>query len=171
MLSNTYFHGAHVHHVVPEVEQLLRNEFNPVANNIVSMFGLNALTLADAEGYATAQGVDAADSSYWIDAQNHTFTFGFDEAEVVAWFQNNQAEYDAVAQKYQDDFNTFVADVNVAVDEYRAGEARIQSLYDQIVRNTAADVEFYWQMHFDSPLDALHGNYSDEDFANAGLLQ
>jgi len=48
VMSNTYFHGAHIHHVVPEIEAFLKNEFNPVANNIVSMFGLQALTLSDA---------------------------------------------------------------------------------------------------------------------------
>ena len=45
VMNNTYFHGAHIHHVVPEVEAFLKNEFNPVHHNIVSMFGLNHLTL------------------------------------------------------------------------------------------------------------------------------
>jgi len=45
-------------------------------------------------------------------------------------------------------------------------------LYDQIVRNAVADAEFYWQMHFDSPLEEVTGvNYANEDFAGAGLLQ
>ena len=154
MINNTYFHGAHVHHVVPEVEALLRNEFNPRANNIVSMFGLNALTLSETP---ESMGLAAQSSSEWIDVQNHSFTFDFNEDEVVAWFRDNQTKYEEVAQKYQDDFNTFVADVNAAVDTYRAGEARVQNLYDQIVRNAAADAEFYWQMHFDSPLSDVTG--------------
>ena len=47
VMANTYFHGAHIHHVVPEIEAFLKHEFNPVHHNIVSMFGLNALTLTD----------------------------------------------------------------------------------------------------------------------------
>merc|ERR1712228_194982 len=165
VINNTYFHGAHIHNVVPEVEALLRNEFNPVANNIVSMFGLGALTLADTS--ASALGMEAANSEEWIDIQNHTFTFDFEEDEVVAWFQANQAAYDEIGAKYQEDFNIFVSDVNTAVEEYREGFARIEMLYDQIVRNAAADAEFYWQMHFDSPLADVTG----VDYANSGLLQ
>lgn len=41
VMNNTYFHGAHIHHVVPEVEAFIRNEFNPTGDSIVSMFGLN----------------------------------------------------------------------------------------------------------------------------------
>lgn len=173
VIDNTYFHGAHIHHVVPEVEALLRHEFNASSTNIVSMFGLGALTLADTS--MSGLGAEAQNSSEWIDVQNHTFTFGFDEAEVVAWFQENQRKYDEVAAKYQSDFNTFVSDVNAAVETYRAGEARVQVLYDQIVRNAAADAEFYWQMHFDSPLAEVTGvDYANDDFAGAGtaaLLQ
>ena len=169
VINNTYFHGAHIHHVVPEVEALLRHEFNPTANNIVSMFGLNALTLAET---ADTMNVAAANSSEWIDVQNHSFTFDFNEDEVVAWFRDNQTKYDEVAQKYQDDFNTFVSDVNAAVVTYRAGEARVQGLYDNIVRNAAADAEFYWQMHFDSPLDTATGvDFNDNGFANSSVLQ
>jgi len=47
VIDNTYFHGASIEAVVPEVEALLRNEFNPAATNIVSMFGLSALSLAE----------------------------------------------------------------------------------------------------------------------------
>ena len=65
--------------------------------------------------------------------------------------------YDDVSAKYQDDFNTFVAEVDAAVEEYREGEARVQDLYEQIVRNAAADADFYWQMHFDSPLEEVTG--------------
>ena len=168
VMNNTYFHGAHIQAVVPEVEALLRNEFNPRATNIVSMFGLDALTLAeDTTGSMQAMGVAASNSSEWIDVQNHTFAFDFNEEEVVAWFRDNQDKYDEVAQKYQDDFNTFVGDVNAAVDAYRTGEARVQDLYEQIVRNAAADAEFYWQLHFDSPLSEVTG----VDYANSGLLQ
>jgi len=98
--------------------------------------------------------------------QNQTFTFDFNEEEVVAWFRDNQAKYDDVAQKYQDDFNTFVADVNEAVETYRAGEARVEDLYEQIVENAAADAEFYWQLHFDSPL----GPVVETDFNGDGML-
>ena len=101
-----------------------------------------------------------------MDLQNHTFTFDFNEEEVVAWFRDNQAKYDDVAQKYQDDFNTFVADVNEAVETYRAGEARVEDLYEQIVRNAAADAEFYWQLHFDSPL----ADVVETDFNGDGML-
>ena len=45
VIDNTYFHGAHVHAVVPEVEAFMKEQFNPVHSNIVSMFGLHALTL------------------------------------------------------------------------------------------------------------------------------
>ena len=47
VMNNTYFHGAHIHHVVPEIEAFLVEQFNPVSNNIVSMFGLDALTLTE----------------------------------------------------------------------------------------------------------------------------
>ena len=69
--SNTYFHGASVHDVVPEVERFMTEQFNPAGHNIVSMFGLKHLTLADA-------------------TLNHAapaFTFDFDEEEVVAYFR------------------------------------------------------------------------------------
>ena len=164
VIDNTYFHGASIEHVVPEVEALLRNEFNPAATNIVSMFGLSALSLA--EDQPESFGLSAENSEDWMDLQNHTFTFNFNEEEVVAWFRDNQAKYDDVAQKYQDDFNTFVADVNEAVETYRAGEARVEDLYEQIVRNAAADAEFYWQLHFDSPL----ADVVETDFNGDGML-
>ena len=164
VIDNTYFHGASIEHVVPEVEALLRNEFNPAATNIVSMFGLSALSLA--EDSPESFGLSAQNSEEWMDVQNHTFTFDFNEEEVVAWFRDNQAKYDDVARKYQDDFNTFVADVNEAVETYRAGEARVEDLYEQIVRNAAADAEFYWQLHFDSPLAEI----AETDFNGDGML-
>lgn len=96
-------------------------------------------------------------SGEWVDFQNHAFTFDFDEQEVVNWFRETNARYEEIAQKYEDDFFTFVDDINTAVTDYQEGEARVQNLYDQIVRNAAADAEFYWQMHFDSPLAEVTG--------------
>ena len=69
VIDNTYFHGAHVHAVVPEIEAFMRAEFNPRASNIVSMFGLQALTLQDANI-----------------SDEPAFTFGYNESDVVAWF-------------------------------------------------------------------------------------
>ena len=65
--------------------------------------------------------------------------------------------YDEVATKYQEDFLTFVSEVDAAVIAYREGQQSVQDLYDSIVRNAAADAEFYWQMHFDSPLEDITG--------------
>jgi len=97
VVNNTYFHGANIQDVVPEVEALLRNEFNPAATNIVSMFGLSALSLAeDPDSF----GLSVESSDEWMDIQNHTFSFDFNEEEVVAWFRDNQAKYDEVSQKY-----------------------------------------------------------------------
>jgi len=97
VVNNTYFHGANIQDVVPEVEALLRNEFNPAATNIVSMFGLSALSLAeDPDSF----GLSVESSAEWMDIQNHTFSFDFNEEEVVAWFRDNQAKYDEVSQKY-----------------------------------------------------------------------
>ena len=64
VMDNTYFHGAHIHHVVPEIEAFMKNEFNPVESNIVNMFGLKALTLQD-------------------DLEEPVFDYGYDEDEVV----------------------------------------------------------------------------------------
>jgi hypothetical protein len=152
VMNNTYFHGAHIHHVVPEVEAFLRNEFNPVHHDIVSMFGLQALTLQEMPEQATVR-----NSQEWVDFQNHAFTFDFDEQEVVNWFRETNARYEEVAQKYADDFFTFVDDINTAIEEYQSGEARVQGIYEQIVRNAADDAELYWQMHFDSPLADVTG--------------
>ena len=58
---------------------------------------------------------------------------------------------------------TFVNEVNVAVEDYEEGAARVQDLYEQIVRNAAADADFYWQMHFDSPLEHVTGVDIDQD--------
>lgn len=69
VIDNTYFHGAHIHNVVPEIEAFMKNEFNPIQSNIVSMFGLQALTLQDSS------------------SMEPTFSFGYDEQEVVQWFQ------------------------------------------------------------------------------------
>jgi len=161
VMNNTYFHGAHIHHVVPEVEAFLRNEFNPSTHNIVSMFNLNALTLSE---YPLSE-VDATieTEAQWQALADHPFTFDFNEQEVVEWFRSNQEAYDVVARKYQQDFDTFVNDVNVAVENFKAGEARVQGIYEQIVRNAAADAEFYWQMHFDSPLeDVTHVDINND---------
>ena len=116
VMNNTYFHGAHIHHVVPEVEAFLKNEFNPVHHNIVSMFGLKALTLQELDNVPESYQVTSAEE--WATLQDHPFTFDFNEQEVVAWFQENQRKYDEVAAKYQQDFNTFCSDVNVAVQNY-----------------------------------------------------
>lgn len=105
------------------------------------------------------------DSESWVDIQNHSFTFDFNEDEVVAWFNETHARYQDVARKYEDDFMTFVNDVNVAVEEYQAGADHVQDLYEQIVRNAAADADFYWQMHFDSPLEHVTGVDIDGDGA------
>lgn len=102
--------------------------------------------------------------------QDHPFTFDFNEQEVVDWFRENQAKYDVVADKYLSDFNTFVSDVNIAVENYKAGEARVQDIYEQIVRNAAADAEFYWQMHFDSPLEDVTHVDINNDGSYGGLL-
>merc|ERR1712013_36454 len=90
VMNNTYFHGAHIHHVVPEVEAFLRNEFNPVENNIVSMFNLKALTLQtlDPSEYQVET------EQEWAALADHPFTFDYNEDEVVAWFRENQAKYD-----------------------------------------------------------------------------
>ena len=104
VMSNTYFHGAHIHHVVPEIEAFLKNEFNPVQNNIVSMFGLQALTLTDANTmHSTLQSdfEDVMTSGSWVDPENHTFTFDFDEDEVVAWFNETASKYEEVEKKYR----------------------------------------------------------------------
>ena len=58
---------------------------------------------------------------------------------------------------------TFVEEVNVAVEDYEAGAEKVQGLYDTIVRNAAADADFYWQMHFDSPLEHVTGVDIDGD--------
>ena len=120
VMNNTYFHGAHIHHVVPEVEAFLKNEFNPVHHNIVSMFGLKALTLQETTGdlQNVPESYQVTTEAEWATLQEHPFTFDFNEQEVVTWFQENQRAYDEVAAKYQDDFNIFVNDVNVAVADY-----------------------------------------------------
>ena len=140
VIDNTYFHGAHVHAVVPEIEAFMRNEFNPHASNIVSMFGLQALTLQD---------VSLTDEP--------AFTFGYNEADVVAWFQEKDAKYAEVEDKYQRDFTTFVGRVNDAVAAYEAGVARVEAIYENILANAYSDAELYWAMHFDQPEGMEHG--------------
>ena len=66
VMANTYFHGAHIHHVVPEIEAFLKHEFNPVHTNIVSMFGLNALTLMETPSNMVNMD-DVRDSASWVD--------------------------------------------------------------------------------------------------------
>merc|ERR1712083_96704 len=100
---------------------------------------------------------DVMTSGSWVDPENHTFTFDFNEDDVVAWFNDTAAKYEEVERKYRQDFMTFVDEVNVAVEDYEAGAAHVQNLYDTIVRNAAADAEFHWQMHFDSPLEHITG--------------
>ena len=82
-----------------EIELFLKNEFNPVQNNIVSMFGLQALTLADDDAMRASLESDFEDvmnSGSWVDPENHTFTFDFNEDEVVAWFNENAAKYEEI---------------------------------------------------------------------------
>ena len=139
VIDNTYFHGAHVHAVVPEIEAFMRAEFNPRASNIVSMFGLQALTLQDANV-----------------SDEPAFTFGYNESDVVAWFQEQDAKYAEVAEKYERDFTTFVGRVNDAVEAYEAGVARVEDLYEGILENAYADAELYWNMHYDMPEGMEH---------------
>lgn len=96
VMNNTYFHGAHIHHVVPEVEAFLRNEFNPIENNIVSMFNLKALTLQ----HLDPSEYQVETEQEWAALADHPFTFDYNEDEVVEWFRENQAKYDEVAAKY-----------------------------------------------------------------------
>ena len=138
--SNTYFHGASVHDVVPEVERFMTEQFNPAGHNIVSMFGLKHLTLTDA-------------------TLNHAapaFTFDFDEEEVVAYFREMNTRYDEVAAKYEQDWNSFVGKVNTAVTEYEAGVERVEGIYQTILRNAQDDAELYWDMHYDMPEGMEH---------------
>ena len=140
--SNTYFHGASVHDVVPEVERFMTEQFNPAGHNIVSMFGLKHLTLTDA-------------------TLNHAapaFTFDFDEEEVVAYFREMNTRYDEVAAKYEQDWNSFVGKVNVAVQEYEAGVERVEGIYQSILRNAQDDAELYWDMHYDMPEGMEHNH-------------
>ena len=58
---------------------------------------------------------------------------------------------------------TFVGEVNVAVEEYEENADKVQDLYEQLVRNVEADEQFYWQMHFDSPLEHVTGVDIDQD--------
>jgi hypothetical protein len=199
---NTYFHGAHITDVVPEIERFLKNEFNPHSHNqhthtrtititethdehgnligqntshrnLVSMFNLGALSLLEAgldeELYA------ANSAAEWANMHDQTFTFDFDEDEVIAWFVENEAKYEEVEAKYQQDFDTFTAEVDAAVAAYQEGEDRVHSIYESIVRNAAADAELYWEMHFDSPLEeAFHVDINqDGDMQDDGydLLQ
>ena len=179
--SNTYFHGAHITDVVPEIERFLKNEFNPRIGGVhthtsvhthqvthqdhhqqlVSMFNLNALSLLEAgldgeQYYATTE-------AEWAALHDTTFTFDFNEEEVVAWFRENEARYEEVEAKYAQDFATFVADVDAAVVAYQAGEDRVHGIYENIVRSAAADAELYWEMHFDSPLEAVTGVDINQD--------
>ena len=170
--SNTYFHGAHITDVVPEIERFLKNEFNPRIGGgihthqdhhqqLVSMFNLNALSLLEAgldgeQYYATTE-------AEWAALHDTTFTFDFNEEEVVAWFRENEARYEEVEAKYAQDFATFVADVDAAVVAYQAGEDRVHGIYENIVRSAAADAELYWEMHFDSPLEAVTGVDINQD--------
>ena len=166
--SNTYFHGAHITDVVPEIERFLKNEFNPRVGttahphqNLVSMFNLKALSLLEAgleeeQYYATTE-------AEWAAMHDTTFTFDFNEAEVVAWFRENEARYAEVEAKYKQDFDTFVADVDAAVTAYQAGEDRVHAIYENIVRSAAADAELYWEMHFDSPLESVTGVDINQD--------
>ena len=138
--SNTYFHGASVHDVVPEVERFMTEQFNPAGHNIVSMFGLKHLTLTDA-------------------TLNHAapaFSFDFDEEEVVAYFREMNTRYDEVAAKYEQDWNSFVGKVNTAVTEYEAGVARVEGIYQSILENAQTDAELYWDMHYDMPEGMEH---------------
>ena len=159
--SNTYFHGAHITDVVPEIERFLKNEFNPAHRHMVSMFNLGALSLLEAgldeELYA------ATTEAEWATMHDTTFTFDFNEAEVVAWFQENEAKYAEVEAKYKQDFDTFTAEVDAAVEAYQSGEARVERIYENIVRNAASDAELYWEMHFDSPLEEVFHVDINED--------
>ena len=82
----------------------MENEFNPVnSSNIVSMFNLKALTLQDASHF---------------NSMEPTFSYGFDEDEVVTWFQETNAKYAEVAAKYQRDWDTFTGKVDTEVTDY-----------------------------------------------------
>lgn len=136
VMENTYFHGAHIHDVVPEIEAFMRNEFNPVATNIVSMFGLQALTLQD---------------SAMFEGDAPTFSYNYNEDEVVAWFRDTNARYAEIAAKYQSDFNTFSDAVNQAVADYEEGVERVNGIYESILENAYTDAELYWEMHWAMP--------------------
>ena len=76
VVDNTYFHGARVESVIPEVRRFMEENFEPTGNSIVSMFSLQVLTLQQDDS-----SVDPA------------FRFDFNEDEVVQWFRRMDQKY------------------------------------------------------------------------------